>query len=122
MKPKQDQPAPTLRCSFCGKSQREVRKLIAGPVVYICDECVKLCNGIIAEEIDKCGAEETKKKTTAPSHPDRDLLLDIANGLRNATAEMQRAWVSSRQDAGIVQEMAARIDALGEAIRSELAR
>ncbi len=39
-----------LRCSFCGKSQREVKKLIAGPMVYICDECVGLCNEIIAEE------------------------------------------------------------------------
>ncbi|MCD6570094.1 MAG: ATP-dependent Clp protease ATP-binding subunit ClpX [Deltaproteobacteria bacterium] len=39
-----------LRCSFCGKSQNEVRKLIAGPDVYICDECVTLCNEIIAEE------------------------------------------------------------------------
>ena len=39
-----------LSCSFCGKSQREVRKLIAGPSVYICDECVELCNDIITEE------------------------------------------------------------------------
>src|SRR3989442_12182939 len=40
----------TLRCSFCGKSQNDVRKLIAGPTVYICDECIELCNDIIAEE------------------------------------------------------------------------
>ena len=39
-----------LQCSFCGKSQREVKKLIAGPTVYICDECIHLCNDIIAEE------------------------------------------------------------------------
>lgn len=39
-----------LHCSFCGKSQREVKKLIAGPTVYICDECIELCNDIIAEE------------------------------------------------------------------------
>jgi ClpX C4-type zinc finger len=39
-----------LNCSFCGKSQREVRKLIAGPNVYICDECIGLCNDIIAED------------------------------------------------------------------------
>jgi len=39
-----------LSCSFCGKSQKEVRKLIAGPTVYICDECIELCNDIIAEE------------------------------------------------------------------------
>ena len=40
-----------LQCSFCGKSQKEVRKLIAGPTVYICDECIGLCNDIIAEEV-----------------------------------------------------------------------
>ena len=42
-----------LCCSFCGKSQKEVKKLIAGPTVYICDECINLCNDIIAEEIEK---------------------------------------------------------------------
>ena len=40
----------TLFCSFCGKSQHEVRKLIAGPTVFICDECVELCMDIIKEE------------------------------------------------------------------------
>jgi ATP-dependent Clp protease ATP-binding subunit ClpX len=43
----------SLSCSFCGKSQKEVKKLIAGPTVYICDECIGLCNDIIAEEIEK---------------------------------------------------------------------
>jgi ATP-dependent Clp protease ATP-binding subunit ClpX len=42
-----------LACSFCGKSQKEVKKLIAGPTVYICDECIALCNDIIAEEVDR---------------------------------------------------------------------
>jgi len=42
-----------LHCSFCGKGQREVKKLIAGPNVYICDECIQLCNDIIAEEVEK---------------------------------------------------------------------
>src|SRR5512135_1991785 len=42
-----------LSCSFCGKNQKEVKKLIAGPTVYICDECIGLCNDIIAEEIEK---------------------------------------------------------------------
>jgi ATP-dependent Clp protease ATP-binding subunit ClpX len=42
-----------LQCSFCGKSQKEVKKLIAGPTVYICDECIGLCNDIIAEEVDR---------------------------------------------------------------------
>jgi ATP-dependent Clp protease ATP-binding subunit ClpX len=40
----------TLYCSFCGKSQHEVRKLIAGPTVFICDECVELCMDIIRDE------------------------------------------------------------------------
>jgi ATP-dependent Clp protease ATP-binding subunit ClpX len=42
-----------LQCSFCGKSQENVRKLIAGPTVYICDECIELCNDIIAEELEE---------------------------------------------------------------------
>src|SRR5256885_6899428 len=42
-----------LSCSFCGKNQKEVKKLIAGPTVYICDECIGLCNDIIDEEIEK---------------------------------------------------------------------
>jgi len=45
-----DDPRASLYCSFCGKSQQEVRKLIAGPSVYICDECVELCEDIIREE------------------------------------------------------------------------
>ncbi|MDZ4660284.1 MAG: ATP-dependent Clp protease ATP-binding subunit ClpX [Pseudomonadota bacterium] len=48
----------SLTCSFCGKSQKEVKKLIAGPSVYICDECIDLCNDIISEERDR---EETTK-------------------------------------------------------------
>jgi len=44
-----------LSCSFCGKGQREVKKLIAGPTVYICDGCIKLCNDILAEESKREG-------------------------------------------------------------------
>ena len=43
--------ADLLKCSFCGKSQKQVKKLIAGPGVYICDECIELCNEIIEEEL-----------------------------------------------------------------------
>ena len=53
-----------LYCSFCGKSQHEVRKLIAGPSVYICDECVELCNDIIREELDEAGSEKREKLPT----------------------------------------------------------
>jgi ATP-dependent Clp protease ATP-binding subunit ClpX len=47
-----------LYCSFCGKSQHEVRKLIAGPSVYVCDECVELCNDIIREELEDSGSRD----------------------------------------------------------------
>ncbi len=50
-------------CSFCGKNQKEVKKLIAGPTVYICDECIGLCNDIIAEEFET-EQEQTKSKQT----------------------------------------------------------
>src|SRR4030081_3381320 len=56
-----------LTCSFCGKSQKEVKKLIAGPTVYICDECIGLSNDIIAEEIDKEEAKDTKLRIPRPS-------------------------------------------------------
>jgi len=53
--------AKLLYCSFCGKSQHEARKLIAGPSVFICDECVDLCNDIIREEIEESVGEATSK-------------------------------------------------------------
>jgi ATP-dependent Clp protease ATP-binding subunit ClpX len=53
-----------LYCSFCGKSQHEVRKLIAGPSVYICDECVELCNDIIREELDDSATDKREKLPT----------------------------------------------------------
>ncbi|MGB0513828.1 MAG: ATP-dependent Clp protease ATP-binding subunit ClpX, partial [Wenzhouxiangellaceae bacterium] len=53
-----------LYCSFCGKSQHEVRKLIAGPSVYICDECVELCNDIIREELEDAGVNEREHLPT----------------------------------------------------------
>ncbi|MGD8385090.1 MAG: ATP-dependent Clp protease ATP-binding subunit ClpX [Lysobacterales bacterium] len=53
-----------LYCSFCGKSQHEVRKLIAGPSVYICDECVELCNDIIREELEEVSSPDHEKLPT----------------------------------------------------------
>ncbi len=63
---KHDDRTGNLVCSFCGKSQDEVRKLIAGPTVYICDECIDLCNDIIAEETD---GEEAFSQTSAVPKP-----------------------------------------------------
>jgi ATP-dependent Clp protease ATP-binding subunit ClpX len=55
----------TLYCSFCGKSQHEVRKLIAGPTVFICDECVELCMDIIREE-NKSSLVKSKDGVPSP--------------------------------------------------------
>ena len=54
---KKDEPNDNLFCSFCGKNQKEVKKLIAGPAVYICDECIQLCSEIIEEENEKKSGE-----------------------------------------------------------------
>jgi ATP-dependent Clp protease ATP-binding subunit ClpX len=64
----------SLTCSFCGKSQKEVKKLIAGPTVYICDECIGLCNDIIAEEIEK--EDQTYGATTIPKPAQIKKVLD----------------------------------------------
>lgn len=56
-----------LLCSFCGKSQREVKKLVAGPSVYICEECISLCNEIIASEEDNYALETIKPELLKPS-------------------------------------------------------
>ena len=56
-----------LHCNFCGKSQHEVRKLIAGPSVYVCDECVELCNDIIREELQESAQEAEEKKLPIPA-------------------------------------------------------
>ena len=61
-----DDDGKLLYCSFCGKSQHEVRKLIAGPSVFICDECVELCNDIIREEIQEQGGSVPGTKLPTP--------------------------------------------------------
>ena len=58
-----------LLCSFCGKSQRQVKKLIAGPGVYICDECIDLCNDIIAEECDQEERLASRSRSRPPVVP-----------------------------------------------------
>ncbi len=62
-----------LTCSFCGKGQREVRKLIAGPTVYICDECIRLCNDIIAEEAQR---DEGRPSVALPTPSEIKAFLD----------------------------------------------
>jgi len=62
-----------LKCSFCGKSQNDVRKLIAGPTVYICDECIELCNDIIAEEWEE---ERSRELRSLPKPVEIKEILD----------------------------------------------
>jgi ATP-dependent Clp protease ATP-binding subunit ClpX len=64
-----------LKCSFCGKSQEQVRKLIAGPGVYVCDECVELCNEIIAEELHK-SAEKNLRLGNFPKPKEINRILN----------------------------------------------
>src|SRR3981189_76571 len=71
-----------LYCSFCGKSQHEVRKLIAGPSVFVCDECVELCNDIIREELDE-RRERTRDKLPKP-HEIKKVLDEYVIGQERA--------------------------------------
>jgi ATP-dependent Clp protease ATP-binding subunit ClpX len=63
----------SLKCSFCGKSQNDVRKLIAGPTVYICDECIELCNDIIADEWEE---EKSREIRSLPKPAEIKQVLD----------------------------------------------
>ncbi|MFT3955658.1 MAG: ATP-dependent Clp protease ATP-binding subunit ClpX [Piscinibacter sp.] len=65
-----------LYCSFCGKSQHEVKKLIAGPSVFICDECIELCNDIIRDEVPAEGAEARAAKSDLPIPTEIKSILD----------------------------------------------
>ena len=65
-----------LYCSFCGKSQHEVRKLIAGPSVFICDECIELCNDIIRDETASPAAQGKTPKTDLPTPQEISGILD----------------------------------------------
>src|ERR1700749_1119878 len=69
-------PPGTMFCSFCGKSQHDVRKLIAGPAIFICDACVALCTKIVAETPDKDPAAPPSKLDW-PSEMETDKLLAL---------------------------------------------
>jgi ATP-dependent Clp protease ATP-binding subunit ClpX len=73
-----------LYCSFCGKSQHEVRKLIAGPSVFVCDECVELCNDIIREEVQE-GSESGETRSRFPKpHEIKQILDEYVIGQQDA--------------------------------------
>lgn len=78
-----DDKSKLLYCSFCGKSQHEVRKLIAGPSVFICDECVDLCNDIIREEVQEGGDKAQQEELPVPQKI-KDILDEYVIGQKSA--------------------------------------
>jgi len=82
MAPKTEGPEH-LKCSFCGKSQRQVRKLIAGPGVYICDECIELCNDIVEDEL--------AEPTTTPFAEELPVPAEIYEALNSYVVGQERA-------------------------------
>jgi ATP-dependent Clp protease ATP-binding subunit ClpX len=108
----------SLSCSFCGKSQKEVKKLIAGPTVYICDECIGLCNDIIAEEVDK--EEPVQGSTPIPKPREiKDILDQYVIGQDSAKRALSVAVynhykrIDSRVNAGDVELAKSNILLLG---------
>ena len=69
-----------LHCSFCGKAKHQVLKLIAGPGVYICDDCVSLCNDIIEQEVGERGPR---------SHPSDDEITEAVRAVNTAVSRLQ---------------------------------
>jgi len=107
-----------LSCSFCGKSQREVKKLIAGPTVYICDECIELCNDIIAEEFTE--EEQPERASHVPKPVEiKEALDDYVIGQEEAKKVLAVAVhnhyrrIESQTFAGDVELQKANIVLLG---------
>ena len=93
-----------LYCSFCGKSQHEVRKLIAGPSVFVCDECVELCNDIIREEVQE---QKGSGKTSLPTpHEINNILDEYVIGQTRAKKVLSVAVYNhyKRLDAGLAKD------------------
>lgn len=104
-----------LECSFCGKNQKEVKKLIAGPGTYICNECVALCNDIIAEEIVKELGEASLPTNQRSVH---ERLAMIHFSLRQIDDPLR--WIVSATGGRVnaIPTLAERIESLEGAVRA----
>jgi len=102
---KNEESEKLLYCSFCGKSQHEVRKLIAGPSVFVCDECVELCNDIIREEVQEKSASMQGAKLPTP-HEINDILDEYVIGQKRAKKVLAVAVYNhyKRQEVGDKKE------------------
>ena len=123
MERRRDDSNGNLCCSFCGKSQKEVKKLIAGPTVYICDECIELCNDIIAEEVEQ---DEPRRRLDADARSRREIkaILDeyvvgqerakkiLAVAVHNHYKRIDSQRRAGRRRAAEVEHPAARPDRL----------
>ena len=83
-----------LKCSFCGKSQKQVKKLIAGPGVYICDECIDLCNEIIRDELP---AQDAAREAAQARHANRKKSPRQLAAEARAQSEAQQLHLSIRE-------------------------
>ena len=101
-----------LYCSFCGKSQHEVRKLIAGPTVYICNECVEVCLDIIAE--DRVQEAKSRQKVLPKPNEIKDQLDEYVIGQEQAKKNIEQEFQNAKEE--LKAEMADQAVALAEAL------
>src|SRR5579862_2432938 len=113
MTPAKPMPNPTCYCSFCGKSQLDVKKLIAGPAVFICDACVGLCTKIVADTPDPDPASPPAKLEWWPDNVPTENLLGLLKAQEKTHEEVATRLQLS---IGILRQREVSWQAIGEAL------